>query len=132
MKRHNDDGFAFFCFRIFAQMCGKLGLRSLKGSIFMNEAQFQRFKPGLEALMELKMKDALETYNNFLLLRGSKAMSRFASPEHQALSRLLTLSAAYDHQAGNAVCEAFDQLSREERGALTEWLICDRDSGTDG
>lgn len=49
MKKHADEGFAFFCFRIFAQMCGKLGARSLRGSVFMTEAQFQRFKPGLEA-----------------------------------------------------------------------------------
>jgi len=125
MKAHGDEGFAFFCFRIFAQMCGKLGPRSLLGSVFMNEAQFQRFKPGLEALMELKTKDPLETYNSFLLLRGSKAMSRFASPEHQALSRLLTLSAAYDRQAGHAVCDAFDQLTSEERYRLTRWLNSD-------
>jgi len=125
MKKHGDEGFAFFCFRIFAQTCGKLGSKSMKGSEFMNESQFQRFRPGLEALMELKTRGALETYNNFLLLRGSKAMSRFASPEHQALSRLLTLSAAYDHQAGHAVCEAFDLLSNEERGSLTRWLNSD-------
>lgn len=52
-------------------------------------------------------------------------MSRFASPEHQALSRLLTLSAAYDHQDGTDVCEAFDMLTSEERGSLTRWLNSD-------
>merc|ERR1719454_2863991 len=87
LKPHGDDGFAFFCFRVFAQMCGKIGSKSLKGSMFMTEKQFQRFRPGLDALQQLKTRDPQETYNNFLLQRGTKAMSRFASPEHQALSR---------------------------------------------
>jgi len=128
MLKHGDDGIGFFCFRIFAQTCGKLGNKSLRGSVFMSEAQFTRFKPGLEALMELRTQDAVETYNNFVLMRGSKAMSRFASPEHQALSRLLMLSECYDAKAGHQVCEAFDKLKDEDPtkfGALTKWLISD-------
>merc|ERR1719203_1117153 len=58
LKPHGDDGFAFFCFRIFAQMCGKLGSKSSKGSLFMDEPQFQRFRPGLDALQQLRTLDA--------------------------------------------------------------------------
>jgi len=122
---HGDEGFAFFCFRIFVQMCGKQGGRSLQGSLFMTEQQFQRFRPGLDALQNLKTKEAGTAYNAFLLLQGSKALSRFASPEHQALARLLCLGAATDHAAGDALREAFDQLPAAERAQLTRWLIAD-------
>jgi len=120
---HGNEGFAFFCFRIFAQMCGKLGSESLKCSLFMDESQFQRFRPGLDALQELTTKhDVAAAYNSFLLLRGCKAMSRFASPEHQGLARLLCLCAAYDHEGGRSVCDAFDRLEPGERRDLTQWL----------
>jgi len=122
---HGDEGFAFFCFRIFAQMCGKLGSRSLQGSLFMTESQFQRFRPGLDALQQLRTLEAGSAYNAFLLLQGSKALSRFASPEHQALARLLCLGAASDYERGDAVCRAFDELSVREREVLTRWLTAD-------
>jgi len=122
---HGDEGFAFFCFRIFVQMCGKLGNKSVQGSLFMTEQQFQRFRPGLDALQNLKTKEAGTAYNAFLLLQGSKALSRFASPEHQALARLLCLGSAADHAAGDALREAFDQLPAAERAQLTRWLIAD-------
>ncbi|CAE8734724.1 unnamed protein product [Polarella glacialis] len=125
MQPHGADGFALFCFRIFAQMCGKLGDRSLEGSIFMTESQFQRIRPGLGALQQLRILEAGPAYNAFLLLQGSKALSRFASPEHQALARLLCLGSASDHTRGDALCEAFDQLLPHERVQLTRWLTAD-------
>eukprot|EP00931_Biecheleriopsis_adriatica_P003876 TRINITY_DN105632_c0_g1_i1.p1 TRINITY_DN105632_c0_g1~~TRINITY_DN105632_c0_g1_i1.p1 ORF type:complete len:3685 (-),score=854.42 TRINITY_DN105632_c0_g1_i1:104-9952(-) len=125
LQQHGEDGFAFFCFRIFAQMCGKLGDKSLQGSLFMTESQFVRFRPGLDALQQLRNLDAGQAYNAFLLLQGSKALSRFASPEHQALVRLLCLGAANDHARGEKVCIAFDELLPEERAKLTRWLTAD-------
>jgi len=125
LKPHRDEGFAFFCFRIFVQMCGKLGSKSLKGSLFMDESQFQRFRPGLDALQQLRTLDAADAYNSFLLLRGSKAMSRFASREHQALARLLCLGSAYDHHGGHSICDAFDELTDQERRQLTPFLNSD-------
>jgi len=122
---HGDEGFAFFCFRIFVQMCGKLGAKSLQGSLFMTEQQFQRFRPGLDALQKLKTNEAATAYNAFLLLQGSKALSRFASSEHQALARLLCLGSATDHASGDSVREAFDKLPAVERAQLTRWLIAD-------
>lgn len=52
-------------------------------------------------------------------------MARFASPEHQALARLLCLGDAYDYDEGRSVCDAFDTLTLDERGALTRWLNSD-------
>jgi len=125
LKNHGEEGYSIFCFRIFAQMSGKLGDKSLHGSLFMTESQFQRFRPGLEALMQLRTMEAGPAYNAFLLLRGSKALSRFASGQHQALVRLLCLSTAYVHESGEAVCDAFDELKHSERVALTRWLTAD-------
>lgn len=125
LKPHGDDGLAIFGFRIFAQMCGKWGSKSLKGSLFMTESQFQRFRPGLDALQQLRTLDAGAAYNAFLLTRGSKALSKFASPEHQALVRLLCLASAFVYDDGNVVCEAFEMLSNPERAALTRWLTAD-------
>eukprot|EP00927_Polykrikos_kofoidii_P028763 TRINITY_DN25017_c0_g1_i2.p1 TRINITY_DN25017_c0_g1~~TRINITY_DN25017_c0_g1_i2.p1 ORF type:complete len:2736 (-),score=602.94 TRINITY_DN25017_c0_g1_i2:74-7891(-) len=125
LQHHGDDGFAFFCFRFFAQICGKTGNSTMKGSAFMNERMFQRFRPGLDALQQLMKLDAVEAYNAFLLTRGSQSLSRFASPEHQALSRLLCLGSAFDVEDGRAVCEAFDELTPEERQCLTRWLNAD-------
>eukprot|EP00929_Paragymnodinium_shiwhaense_P063873 TRINITY_DN31960_c0_g4_i1.p1 TRINITY_DN31960_c0_g4~~TRINITY_DN31960_c0_g4_i1.p1 ORF type:complete len:3718 (+),score=1051.51 TRINITY_DN31960_c0_g4_i1:107-11260(+) len=125
LKPHGDDGFAFFCFRVFAQMCGKMGPKTHRGSMFMTERQFQRFRPGLDALQQLRTLDANEAYNAFLLLRGSQAMSRFASPEHQALARLLCLGSAFDPEAGNEYQAAFDSLRLEERRRLTAWMNSD-------
>jgi len=125
LQRHGEEGFSFFCFRIFAQMSGKLGDKDLRGSIFMTESQFQRFRPGLDALQELRTLDAGSAYNAFLLLRGSKALSHFASPEHQALVRLLCLGSAYDYARGDSLCEAFDELMQSERHQLTRLLTAD-------
>lgn len=125
LQQHGEEGYSLFCFRIFAQMSGKLGDKSLHGSLFMTESQFQKFRPGLEALMQLRNMDAGPAYNAFLLLRGSKALSRFASWQHQALVRLLCLSTAYDRDSGDSVCNAFDKLSNAERASLTRWLVAD-------
>jgi len=122
---HGEDGFAFFCFRIFAQMCGKLGAEGLQGSLFMTETQFLRFRPGIDALQKLKTNEAATAYNAFLLLQGSKALSRFASPEHQALARLLCLASANDHASGDTVKEAFDDLPVADKRQLTRWLTND-------
>jgi len=125
LQPHGDDGFAFFCFRIFTQTCGKLGTTNLNGSLFMTESEFQRFRPGLDALQQLRTLDAEEAYQAFLRFRGSKALSRFASKEHQALARILCLGAAFDYQEGNALCDAFDSLSPASQALLTRWLTSD-------
>eukprot|EP00913_Durusdinium_trenchii_P029518 g27670.t1 len=35
LHQHGEEGYSLFCFRIFAQMSGKLGDKSLHGSLFM-------------------------------------------------------------------------------------------------
>eukprot|EP00438_Fugacium_kawagutii_P030485 Skav220673 [mRNA] locus=scaffold1914:273793:279188:+ [translate_table: standard] len=60
-----------------------------------------------------EMRYRADCWADFMLLRGangSKAMSRFASPEHEALSRPSTVGAA-----GSVLCNAFDQLDDNER-----------------
>jgi hypothetical protein len=121
----DEDSLGFFCFRIFVQMCGKMGSKSLNGSLFMTEPQFQRFKPGLDALEQLRTQDAGAAYNSFIRLQGSKALARFASPEHQALARLMCLGAASDTKHGEELCSAFDGLEKRERTRLIEWLTAD-------
>jgi hypothetical protein len=123
IRKHGDDGFGFFCFRIFAQMCGKLGAKGT--SLCMTETQFLRFRPGLDALQQLRNSEPGWAYNTFLLLQGSKALSRFTSPEHQALSRLLCLGSATDYAGGDQLIAAFDKLGPRERAALTQWLTAD-------
>lgn len=121
LQQHGEEGYSLFCFRIFAQMCGKLGYKSNHGSLFMTESQFQKFRPGetsfsyslqrlrfggLDAAEEygcwpslqcplkafsmhvhhlLLTRDSVDLFGQaFLLLRGSKVLSRFASWQHQA------------------------------------------------
>merc|ERR1719156_334706 len=91
----------------------------------MTESQFQRFRPGLDTLQQLRSQDPVTAYNTFLLLRGTKAMSRFSSKEHQALSRLLCLGGCFDNDDGRGLCDAFDRLSPEECLRLTLWLNAD-------
>lgn len=122
LKCHGSEGHAFFLFRIFAQMCGKLGQQSQIGSLFMTETQYKRCQPGLKALERLWTSDGADCWADFMLLRGSKAMSRFASPEHEALSRLLCLFGAFDKKEGGVLCAAFYELDIDERGCLTKWL----------
>jgi len=125
LQSHGDEGFAFFCFRIFTQTCGKLGPQSLEGSLFMTESEFQRFRPGLDALQQLRTLDAGEAYQAFLRFRGSMALSRFATPGHQAKARLLCLGGAFDFQCGDALIDAFDELPEDAKLALTRWLTSD-------
>jgi len=125
LEPHGEEGFAFFCFRIFATMCGRLGYKSLEGSLFMTENQFQRFRPGLEALERLRKLDASSAFKTFLLQRASKTLVRFASSEHHAIARLLCICSAFDHESGDSVCEAFDELMANDKAALTSWLCCD-------
>jgi len=124
---HGDEGFAFFCFRIFAQMCGREPEKSQqKGSFFMTEYQYTRFRPGLEVIRGLRTSNAVEAYDMFLLNRGSKALSCFASPEHQALTRLLCLSSSFDRRVGAGPCDAFRlSLDDAERQELSYWLTLD-------
>jgi hypothetical protein len=126
MEPYGEEGLAFFCFRIFSRACGKLGSRHLWGSQFMTEGQFQRFRPGLEALQQLGALDAGAAYNNYLLLlQGSKALACFTSPEHQALTRLLCLESASGEASESAVSEAFKELNPHERERLTRFLTAD-------
>jgi len=67
---------------------------------------------------------ALEAYNGFLL-DGSKALTTFASAEHQALTRLLLLSNADDHENATRIRRAFERLNPAERADLTCWLTAD-------
>ncbi|CAL1149976.1 unnamed protein product [Cladocopium goreaui] len=129
LKPHGPEGHAFFLFRIFAQMCGKKGQESQIGSLFMTESMFKRCTPGLKALQSLWTSDGADCWADFMLLRGSKAMSRFASPEHEALSRLLCLFGAFDKEEGSVLCNAFDELDSAERGGLTRWLNSAGDYG---
>jgi hypothetical protein len=92
----------------------------------MTEGQFQRFRPGFEALQQLRALDAGTAYNNYLLLlQGSKALACFTSPEHQALTRLLCLESANGEASESAVSEAFKELSPKERERLTRFLTAD-------
>jgi hypothetical protein len=91
----------------------------------MTESQFLRFRPGLDALQQLRNSEPGWAYNTFLLLQGSKALSRFTSPEHQALSRLLCLGSATDYAGGDQLIAAFDKLAPRDRAALTGWLTAD-------
>jgi len=126
MEPHGEEGIAFFCFRIFSRACGKLGSRHAWGAQFMTEGQFQRFRPGFEALQQLRALDAGAAYNNYLLLlQGSKALACFTSPEHQALTRLLCLESANGEASESAVSEAFKELSPNERERLTKFLTAD-------
>ncbi|CAK0904969.1 unnamed protein product, partial [Prorocentrum cordatum] len=126
MEPHGEEGIAFFCFRIFSRACGKLGSRHAQGSQFMTEPQFQRFRPGLEALQQLRTLDAGAAYNNYiLLLQGSKALACFTSPEHQALTRLLCLESAGGEASESAVSDAFKELHPRERARLTRLLTAD-------
>jgi len=126
MEPYGEEGIAFLCFRIFARACGKLGPRNLWGSHFMTESQFQRLRPGLEALQQLRVLDAGAAYNNYLLLlQGSKALACFTSPEHQALTRLLCLESANGEASESDVSEAFKELNPHERERLTRFLTAD-------
>jgi hypothetical protein len=124
-KDYAEDGFAFFCIRIFAQMCGMKGNLSLNGSLFMTEPQWQRFKPGLNALEQLRKIDPGPAYTNFLLLRASDALSTFASPDHHALARLMCLASVFDREVGSEVSKAFGELNPSERNQLVQWLTAD-------
>jgi hypothetical protein len=122
---HHDDGFSFFCICILSQMCGRSGYRDGEGSLFMNESQWQRFRPGLDALHQLRKLDASSAYTTFLLFRSSNALFRFASKEHYAIARVLCLASAFDQQGGLDVLEAFDELESSERSTLVQWLTAD-------
>merc|ERR1711971_629641 len=56
----------FFLFKIFAAMCGILGMKSLEGSIFMTDKMYTNFKMGLDVLHHLDTEDAVQVYDRFL------------------------------------------------------------------
>lgn len=125
LKTHDEDSFGFFCFRIFAQMCGKSGWKPHTGSLFMTESEYRRFLPGLDTLVKLRTLDAGDAYSSFLLEKGWSSV-KFASPEHQALSRLLCLGSASEHQGfGDELIQAFKSMNQEKKAKLMEWLIAD-------
>lgn len=77
------------------------------------------------ALKEQRWTGAVAAYDGFLLYRGAPAMSQFASPEHQALARLLCLAQAFDADSGRHLNDAFVKLMPAERNILTRWLNAD-------
>eukprot|EP00928_Gymnodinium_smaydae_P016291 TRINITY_DN16089_c0_g1_i1.p1 TRINITY_DN16089_c0_g1~~TRINITY_DN16089_c0_g1_i1.p1 ORF type:complete len:3624 (+),score=981.26 TRINITY_DN16089_c0_g1_i1:76-10947(+) len=125
IKNYGEEGMNFFCVINFAQLCSKHVPQSASGCPYMTESRFQHFKSGFMALQQLRAKDSESAYTSFLLFHSSKALSRFAAPEHNALARLLCLSGASDPESGEAVLQAFEELPPVARSELTAWLIAD-------
>jgi len=122
---HGKAGFVFFNFVCLARMAGRLGFQDGKGCTFMTESQFQRCRPGLDSLQDLHSLDAAAAYQSFLMLQGSKSMSRFASPGHQALARLLCLGCSLDHERCERLCINFGELPDASRLLLSRFLNYD-------
>lgn len=133
LRPHGDDGFAFFCFEIFLKVCctasGSETDAAAGPMVNMTEPQFQKLRPGLDALQELRSAGAVPAYDGFLLGRAAPAMSQFAAPEHKTLARLLCLAQCSDIDTGTVtgryVNDAFCKLMQIERNILTKWLNAD-------
>eukprot|EP00930_Biecheleria_cincta_P029502 TRINITY_DN20520_c0_g1_i1.p1 TRINITY_DN20520_c0_g1~~TRINITY_DN20520_c0_g1_i1.p1 ORF type:complete len:1155 (-),score=223.59 TRINITY_DN20520_c0_g1_i1:115-3579(-) len=114
----------FFLFKIFAAMCGILGMKSLEGSLFMNDKMYGNFRLGLDTLGFLSSESPAEVYNRFLAERAKSQGLFFdaADAESRAVARLACMTRAFDETAGKQVLEAFRQLSEAERQQLAGFL----------
>mmetsp|Transcript_12408 Transcript_12408/g.24118 ORF Transcript_12408/g.24118 Transcript_12408/m.24118 type:complete len:1201 (+) Transcript_12408:28-3630(+) len=117
----------FFLFKLFAAMCGILGMKSLEGSLFMNEQMFKNFKVGLDVLNHLQHQSPQQVYHRFLSERATAQGLAFnaGSIESRAVARLACMSRAHDRAVGSEVLAAFRSLEEVERKQLVDFLDAD-------
>eukprot|EP00930_Biecheleria_cincta_P055421 TRINITY_DN41740_c0_g1_i1.p1 TRINITY_DN41740_c0_g1~~TRINITY_DN41740_c0_g1_i1.p1 ORF type:complete len:1506 (-),score=256.24 TRINITY_DN41740_c0_g1_i1:248-4735(-) len=125
---HGDKSIlGFFLFKIFAAMCGILGMKSLEGSLFMGEKMYTNFKVGLEVLQHLESDSPQQVYNRFLAERAhSQGLAFDASVgESRAVVRLACMARVFDSENGSKVRDAFGSLDAAERERLSRFLNAD-------
>jgi len=117
----------FFLFKLFAAMCGILGMKSLEGSLFMNEQMFKNFKVGLDVLNHLQHESPQQVYHRFLSERARSQGLAFdpGSKESRALARLACMSRAFDRSVGSEVLAVFRSLEDVDREQLVDFLDAD-------
>jgi len=117
----------FFLFKLFAAMCGILGMKSLDGSLFMNEQMFKNFKVGLDVLNHLQHESPQQVYHRFLSERARSQGLAFdpGSKESRAIGRLACMSRAFDQNVGSEVLMVFRKLEDVERKQLVDFLDAD-------
>jgi len=117
----------FFLFKLFAAMCGILGMKSMEGSLFMNEQMFKNFKVGLDVLNHLQYERPQQVYHRFLAERAKSQGLSFdpQSMESRAVARLACMSRAFDHSVGSEVLSVFRSLEDVDRKQLAEFLDAD-------
>lgn len=126
LRCHGDEGFAFFCFEIFLKVCAASSDTDTVGTfVNMTQPQYDRLRPGLDALQELRSTGAVPAYDGFLLSKTAQTMSQFAAPEHKTLARLLCLAQIDSIDSGRYLNDAFCKLMPIERNILTKWLNAD-------
>lgn len=117
----------FFLFKLFAAMCGILGMKSLEGSLFMNEQMFKNFKVGLDVLNHLQRESPQQVYHRFLADRARTQGLAFdpGNKESRAIARLACMSRAFDQSVSSEVLTVFRSLEEVERKQLTDFLDAD-------
>jgi hypothetical protein len=118
---------SFFLFKIFAAMCGILGMKSLEGSIFMSEKMYGNFKLGLDVLEHLSSEGALQVFHRFLAQRAAAQGLAFDAndKESTAIVRLACLTRVFEAKGAEEVTTAFKQLTLTEQKELITFLNAD-------
>jgi hypothetical protein len=116
----------FFLFRIFAQMSGLFGFRSLNASLFMTDRMYVNYSLGLEVLQGFAAgQQPLAVYERFLAERATAQGLALQDKDARAQIRLACLTRIYDIKGGKEIKEAFDALNRTERINLANFLNAD-------
>jgi hypothetical protein len=119
-------GLAFYLFHILVDMAGVGGARTLEGSAFMTETNYQNFRLGLECLLMLAdpRVSATEVYNTFLT-RRAEAQGLGSLPFSRALCRLACLTRSFTEADGFVVAEGWKGLEEDVKARLKEYLEMD-------
>lgn len=117
----------FFLFKLFAAMCGILGMKSLEGSLFMADKMYGNFKTGLDVLGYLNSEPSQQVYNRFLAERA-KGQGLLFDPndvESRAIVRLASMTRIFDSEGGTKVKTALNTLDAAQRSRLIGYLNAD-------
>eukprot|EP00747_Dinoflagellata_sp_TGD_P092588 gnl/TRDRNA2_/TRDRNA2_165464_c1_seq2.p1 gnl/TRDRNA2_/TRDRNA2_165464_c1~~gnl/TRDRNA2_/TRDRNA2_165464_c1_seq2.p1 ORF type:complete len:950 (+),score=170.06 gnl/TRDRNA2_/TRDRNA2_165464_c1_seq2:57-2852(+) len=119
-------------FRWFCWMSSILGHKSLEGSLFMTEANYQMIQMVISGVKNLSKNGATDIYNQYLALRARSQGLSAQTDEERAIVRLACFTRSYTPAAAARVEAAFGALSPEDQVELVGYLRHQPASGQPG
>lgn len=106
-------------------LCGVTGTVTLKGSLFLNEANGRCLVRALHALQQIHELDPHAVYWKYIQSRAEALNLPVMTPAHMVQARLACLTRCVDQQRAMKVQDDWLQLTQKERDVLLDVFLLD-------